>query len=472
MRKFATACVSVLVFAWAGGPDIRAQDGSETSGSLPFYLDESCFKMFDRPESTYVQLHFYVPRRELHFVQGDSFFTAEYTVTVEVRDSGRTRLLTHREWSTRIDDRITAADTAADVPLLFESNFLLPPGLYDVAAEIADRADSMRRGSKRRLIDVPDLGGTDLVMSDVQMATQIRKEGKPNELFYKNGYTVIPNPSRLFGTNLPRLFLYAEVYNLSYAEGAGGNYTVDYSVTDESGAPVKEYPSKSYNKVGPSAVILHSLNLISLPSGRYHLNVRVTDQESQKQAQRKKMILVYREGESTMEMQAEGESVFARLDEASLQRAENIVSTIGRDDERKMLRDLKEPDEKKKFFDGFWKLRDPSPGTKANEALIEYYTRYEQANQKFSSVNRPGWKSDMGRVFIVYGPPAQIEKHEFEANMLPYQIWYYLQLEGQPAQTVFVFADTDGTNIYRLIHSNARGEYTNPQWEDQLKQMK
>jgi GWxTD domain-containing protein len=146
--------------------------------------------------------------------------------------------------------------------------------------------------------------------------------------------------------------------------------------------------------------------------------------------------------------------------------------TIGREDEKGTLRSLQEMAAKKKFLDVFWKSRDPSPGTKSNEALVTYYMRYEQANQQFGSVNRSGWKTDMGRVFIMYGPPAQIEKHEFDANMPPYQIWYYLQLEGQSTQTIFVFADKEGLNLQRLVHSNARGEFYNPNWQNEIKQIR
>ena len=120
---------------------------------------------------------------------------------------------------------------------------------------------------------------------------------------------------------------------------------------------------------------------------------------------------------------------------------------------------------KKKFLDRFWKDRDPSPGTKSNEKLMDYYKRYEDANLKFSTPNVQGWKTDMGRVMVVYGFPAQIEKHEFESDMKTHQIWYFFQLKDQPAQTIFVFADMDDSGVLRLIHSNARGEIAAPNWQ-------
>ncbi|NUM82342.1 GWxTD domain-containing protein [bacterium] len=305
-------------------------------------------------------------------------------------------------------------------------------------------------------------------MSHIELASQIIKGGNPEEMFVKNGLTIFPNPSKFFGSNLPRLFIYAELYNLENKPNEPNNtYTVEYIITDEAGSVVKEFPSKTYNKVDRSAVILHSLNIISLATGRYFLMVRATDNATKKITQSKEFFVVFREGESLAELSGEA-SFFSNLDEQGAQKAEHIISCIANKDEIKAFKQL-DLEGKKNFLDRFWKERDPSPGTRTNETLMDYYKRYEEANQRFGSPNRPGWKSDMGRIYITYGVPAQIEKHEFESNTMPYQVWYYLQLKDQPTQTVFVFADRDGTGQNYLIHSNARGEYNNPSWQQDIR---
>jgi GWxTD domain-containing protein len=102
-------------------------------------------------------------------------------------------------------------------------------------------------------------------------------------------------------------------------------------------------------------------------------------------------------------------------------------------------------EEKKQLFLEFWEKRDPTPGTEENELMNEYYRRVNYSNQHFSGYLE-GWKTDMGMVFILFGPPNDIERHPFELQTKPYEIWYYYELNR-----TFVFVDETGFGEYRLI---------------------
>ncbi len=460
---------SVLILSlFSVYPAIPQQQNSQNKGSLIFYFQDSHFKYFQNDELTYYQLFFYMPRNLLKFLPRDSFYTASFSVDVKFVDMKDTTRTENKKWTTHIDEKITANDTLTDIPLLFESNFAIKPSKYQLTIRITDMYDSNRWGYQQHQVELPDYRSRELQISDIQLSTQINKSDKPEELFYKNGFTVVPNPSKIYGTNMPRLFLYAEIYNLQFQKKSGGaeNYTAEFIITDETGSVIKEIPVKTYKKSGETAVLMHSFNVISLPSGRYYLTVRVKDPANQSVAMSKKLFILYHEGESLSEI-TDFDSFFKDLDIISMELAENVVYYIMNDQDRKTLK-LLDFEGKKKFFDRFWKERDPSPGTKTNENLIEYYKRYAEANQRFSTPNRQGWKTDMGRVYIIYGSPAQIEKRDFETRSKPYQRWYYYQLKDQPTQTEFIFADKDGSGIYQLIHSNAKGELSNRNWEKDI----
>lgn len=459
-----------LVWTWclAAGV-ITAQNRLQNTGPIAFYVDVSAYKMLASPDSTYWQLHGYVDRRQFRLAALDSGYGVAYSGRLILKDREDSRVVYERSWNSGPYVPIAPADTANEVPLLFELNCLSKPGKYLLRVELHDVTDTSRIGVSEGMHELQSYAGSSLSLSDVQVASQVQKGGVPNAMFVKNGFTVIPNPSRLFGTNLPRLFVYAEVYNLEYAEGRNDTYRIEYIVTDEAGNVIKEYPAKTASKVGPTAVVLHSINVLSLVTGRYELRIRVTDATSGQVAQAKEGFMVYREGESMSEVASESESFFSQIDERGLERAGHIVSLIGSDDEKRMFKAINDAEGQKRFLDKFWKDRDPSPGTKSNEALMDYYTRYEKANQQFTSQNRPGWKTDMGRVYVIYGPPAQVEKHDFEPNLPSYQIWYYFQLKDQPTQTIFVFADKSGMSVPILVHSNARGEYNNTRWQEDLR---
>ena len=83
------------------------------------------------------------------------------------------------------------------------------------------------------------------------------------------------------------------------------------------------------------------------------------------------------------------------------------VAYIITDEERAAFKRLATDDEREEFVEQFWLRRDPSPDTTENEFKEEHYRRIAYANDRFSS-GIPGWKTDRGRMYIMYGPPDEI----------------------------------------------------------------
>jgi len=77
--------------------------------------------------------------------------------------------------------------------------------------------------------------------------------------------------------------------------------------------------------------------------------------------------------------------------------------------------------------------------------MEEYYRRVDFANANFGTFIE-GWKTDRGMVYIVLGPPNDIERHPFEAGSKPYEIWSYYTINRE-----FVFVDYSGFGEYRLV---------------------
>lgn len=122
-----------------------------------------------------------------------------------------------------------------------------------------------------------------------------------------------------------------------------------------------------------------------------------------------------------------------------------VLSYIGEDEELDAMRKAP-PDQQAEAWQRFWSRRDPTPDTPVNENLIEFYRRLRYANRNFSGIG-PGWRSDMGRIYIRYGPPDQVETQQGSAVRPTVQIWYY----NQPYHR-FVFADREGFGRYTLLN--------------------
>jgi GWxTD domain-containing protein len=109
------------------------------------------------------------------------------------------------------------------------------------------------------------------------------------------------------------------------------------------------------------------------------------------------------------------------------------------------------PHKREELFQTFWKSKDPSPSSPENEKMEEYYRRIDYANRQFSGYGG-GWKTDMGKVYIIFGPPSDVKRQPFSHHSKPYEIWYYYDIRRE-----FVFVDEEGFGQYRL---------TTPMWTD------
>jgi GWxTD domain-containing protein len=109
---------------------------------------------------------------------------------------------------------------------------------------------------------------------------------------------------------------------------------------------------------------------------------------------------------------------------------EEEVAYIITPTERDVFRKLETDKERDIFIEAFWKHRDPTPGTPANEFKDEHYQRIKYANEYFGrGTPRPGWMTDMGRIYIILGPPRSSEDHAHINGVYPVQIWSY---DGNP----------------------------------------
>src|SRR5207247_11286018 len=86
------------------------------------------------------------------------------------------------------------------------------------------------------------------------------------------------------------------------------------------------------------------------------------------------------------------------------------VAYVITNEERSAYKALKTDEEREQFIEQFWLRRDPSPDTVENEFKEEHYARIAYANERFAS-GIPGWKTDRGRIYILYGKQAEIESH-------------------------------------------------------------
>jgi GWxTD domain-containing protein len=138
------------------------------------------------------------------------------------------------------------------------------------------------------------------------------------------------------------------------------------------------------------------------------------------------------------------------------------VKYIITDAERDAFLRLSTNEEREQFIEQFWLRRDPTPDTPENEFKEEHYRRIAYANEHFAS-GTPGWKTDRGRIYIIWGKADSMETHPSggsynrtpqegggETSTFPFEIWHYNYLEGLGNNINLEFVDPSGSNEYHL----------------------
>ena len=138
------------------------------------------------------------------------------------------------------------------------------------------------------------------------------------------------------------------------------------------------------------------------------------------------------------------------------------VAWIITDEERSAFKQLSNNEERDQFIEQFWLRRDPTPDTVENEFKEEHYRRIAYANEHFAS-GIPGWKTDRGRIYIIFGPPDNIESHAGggaytrpmeegggQTSTYPFEIWNYRYIEGIGQNIDIEFVDPTMTGEYHM----------------------
>jgi GWxTD domain-containing protein len=135
------------------------------------------------------------------------------------------------------------------------------------------------------------------------------------------------------------------------------------------------------------------------------------------------------------------------------------VPYIITNEEKKLFLDLPTDADRDRFIDHFWEVRNPNPGSPENEYRTEHYRRIEYANQFFGYTSHtPGWRTDMGRVYITLGEPKQRQKLLGLQKITPMEIWFYSN--GNPALPPFfyvIFYQRDVMDEFRIYHPYTDG---------------
>jgi len=358
----------------------------------------------------------------LTFVKQDELYDASYEVTVTLTDSAG-GLVGEKTWTEAVKGASFDQSVSSGAFRISQRKFQVRPGEYRLVAALQDLESKAMRKIEAQL-PVTDFSAGQFALSDIFLLARVSQKGDLR--------SIAPNVTSNVG-ELPDAFhYYLELYNRASLDSV----RLISTVLDEKKSKALEVDTVVGLHPGRHEQILRIPNG-TLPLGDYRLYVRAFPPHAQNVPDSGYLAVTNR----AIVVRWRGMPKSLKdLDEAIEQ-----ARYIAKDGELSAMQDAKTPEEKQAKFLEFWKKRDPNPSTPRNEKMEEYYQRVEYANKHFGHY-QAGWRSDMGMVYLIFGPPSNVERHPFDIDAKPYEVWTYYDISYS-----FVFLDETGFGDYRLI---------------------
>jgi len=438
---------------------------AQTPSAMKLQTDFSRFRGYDN--AVYVEVYYGFDVSTLTYIPDGNAFKSEAVASITFKRSSDDSIVARQAWRIpfNVQDMSVVSDSRSYTDI---AGFLLTPDIYRMYVVIFDVNKQTLRDSISLVADLQPLPADRIALSDVELANSIIPiERDTTNRFYKNTFEVKPNPTRLYGEHQPVLFYYLEAYNLTLR--SSDHYHTRAVITNSVGKEVVNH-EKSKRRVNESNVEVGFIKINTLKSGSYTLTFSIIDSVDKSQTSSSKRFFVYNPSlpMDTLVSPHEGNidaTEYAAMSVEDLDREFEQSRYIAQANEVERYKKLQGVESKRKAMYEFWLSRDQEKATAINETKQEYFRRVAYTNAQYRTGFREGWKSDRGRVYIVYGPPDEIERHANELDVKPYEIWYYNSIQGG---VQFVFGDRTGFSDYVLLHSTHRNELRDDSWMRQI----
>lgn len=459
MKKFLVFIITLLLINSLLYPDILKP-------KQKLQLDIDFARFFGDEERVFLELYYSIRTDGITYILENEKYIGGVNIFLKIYDGEK--VVDEQEWtvpSVEVDSNIIRVGKT----LVGLRAFFLNPGNYQMSIVTVDFNDSTRVDSMVYPLQISMFPSDRDAISDIELCSSIRQIPKDDKnIFYKNTLEVIPNASLFYGSGLPIIYYYFEVYNL-LKDPKTTNYVVRTSIIDAYGKEIYK-SEKIKNRVNNSSVEVGSINATTFKSGTYVFKAEIEDTLKKTSTVATKRFYIYKPSKTdslvTLSSGVTVSGEYAVMTDEEIKNEFDFAIYISSDEEKKQFSSLTELDAKRKFLYDFWKKRDLNPITPENEFKIEYMKRVEYANNNFASSFRKGYRTDRGRVYIIYGPPDDIERYPSSYEAEPYEIWNYNSLQNG---VIFIFIDRTGQGDYRLVHSNHRNELQDETWYSKIK---
>lgn len=374
------------------------------------------------PDTSRLDVYLRVGFDLLSFVKDDDRYSSSYEVSIILVDSTQTQVV-ERTWTERLTNLTFDETVSSAAYKLLRASLTALPGTYVITCAVRD-LDTKAVTHVKKKFTLRRFSPEPFAMSDLMLLSKVVMTGGRR--------SITPNVTGNVGSYDEPFGLFFEVY----AQSGPDTVRCEAIVKGREAGLAFRRDTLIVVKPGRNDVVLQ-IPHDSLALGDYVVAVGIEPRYPLAPNHLQPYSIV------TRPIMVRWSGMPTSVKDINL--AIEQIYYIAKESEISKLSAAKTLEEKQRAFFEFWKARDPNPSTPRNEKMLEFYQRVDYANKHFTHY-REGWRTDMGMVYIIFGPPNSVDRHPFEMDSKPYEIWSYFDLNFSA-----IFVDQTGFGDYRLI---------------------
>ena len=416
-------------------------------------IDYAVFKEND--SLSCLEIYYGVSKNKLQFQKKKNKYQARVKIKTLLMQNDSLKKGNSKTLNFNIPD---TTELAKQGRLIEIEKFNIPPGKYRLKVTMKDE-NGKRQFRSGQDIQVKSFNTNELISSDLILAKKFKKTASKNRFSREFGYDLTPKVDAIFKSPNNFIYPFFELYNLSKDSS---EYKVRYKITDVDNQTIKktEWLTEKAENSKSLQFFRSGIATQNISSGSYKLKIIVVEKADTLKLQRD-LFIINKGNNRNIGLNVEN---LKKLNEHKLDSLFQPLRYVASKQEKNRYSQL---DRKGKigFLSNFWNRRDPKPSTSINESRRKFERKLIYTDNRFGNSERAGWKTERGRVWMLYGEPLEIERNKENFDKKHHIIWKYNSTE-KPVR--FIFLKNERTGNYELIHSDARGEVKNQRWRQML----
>lgn len=410
-----TLAMLILLLA-AGSAAAQRTPLPGCSARAPYFCVDAGY--FLDGDAYVIDVYFHICNEGLQFVRSERGYDASADVLVVLLD-GKGRQMAGDSYRIKLHSDQYEETTSVDSCETRVMSFKAAPGNFGMVVTVYD-GDSRRKSVLETDISIPAL-------DDPPALSDIAVISRPEFAAGRRWEGFEPKVKRTFNTAEDQISFYFEVYHGAVPDSV----MLRYEVRDAAGKVV--YSSERISSGTGRVSHLEPLASDTLSNGRYMLSVSILRPD---------------EDPKVVRFKGFGVMTDVFFFDRDVGQAVDLLTYIAGGG---FISEFEEadPERRKRLWEQFWREKDPTPGTPKNEFYDEHVRRFNHANEKFSASLSKGWRTDRGRIYILYGEPDEVEAYSMEIGRNPTEVWYYFDRGRR-----FVFVDETGFGDYVLVRED------------------